>query len=53
MEPKVINQSMSSAARSGMWSYGETAHFSQKQGSGNNWANGYDLLTFSVKYKQI
>ncbi|XP_056296477.1 tubulin delta chain isoform X2 [Pseudoliparis swirei] len=41
MEPKVINQSMSSAARSGMWSYGETAHFSQKQGSGNNWANGY------------
>ncbi|TNN69797.1 Tubulin delta chain [Liparis tanakae] len=41
MEPKVINQSMSRASRSGMWSYGETAHFSQKQGSGNNWANGY------------
>ncbi|XP_034404217.1 tubulin delta chain [Cyclopterus lumpus] len=41
MEPKVINQSMSRAAKSGMWRYGETAHFSQKQGSGNNWANGY------------
>ncbi|XP_042343107.1 tubulin delta chain [Plectropomus leopardus] len=41
MEPKVINQSISRAARSGRWRYGETAHFSQKQGSGNNWANGY------------
>ncbi|XP_054471644.1 tubulin delta chain [Anoplopoma fimbria] len=41
MEPKVINQSMSRAAKSGMWRYGETSHFSQKQGSGNNWANGY------------
>ncbi|XP_042338812.1 tubulin delta chain-like, partial [Plectropomus leopardus] len=40
MEPKVINQSISRAARSGRWRYGETAHFSQKQGSGNNWANG-------------
>ncbi|XP_010766660.1 tubulin delta chain-like, partial [Notothenia coriiceps] len=40
MEPKVINQSISRAARSGMWRYGETSHFSQKQGSGNNWANG-------------
>ncbi|KAI4816057.1 hypothetical protein KUCAC02_006173 [Chaenocephalus aceratus] len=41
MEPKVINQSISRAARSGMWRYGETSHFSQKQGSGNNWANGF------------
>ncbi|KAJ3590087.1 hypothetical protein NHX12_008041 [Muraenolepis orangiensis] len=41
MEPKVINHSMSKAAKSGKWRYGETSHFSQKQGSGNNWANGY------------
>ncbi|XP_027136369.1 tubulin delta chain isoform X1 [Larimichthys crocea] len=41
MEPKVINQSISRAAKSGRWRYGETSHFSQKQGSGNNWANGY------------
>nr|XP_046246351.1 tubulin delta chain [Scatophagus argus] len=41
MEPKVINQSISRAPKSGKWRYGETSHFSQKQGSGNNWANGY------------
>ncbi|XP_032361656.1 tubulin delta chain [Etheostoma spectabile] len=41
MEPKVINQSISRAAKSGRWRYGESSHFSQKQGSGNNWANGY------------
>uniref|UniRef100_A0A3Q3JHZ4 Tubulin delta chain n=1 Tax=Monopterus albus TaxID=43700 RepID=A0A3Q3JHZ4_MONAL len=41
MEPKVINQSMTKAAKSGRWKYGDTSHFSQKQGSGNNWANGY------------
>ncbi|XP_041658253.1 tubulin delta chain isoform X5 [Cheilinus undulatus] len=41
MEPKVINQSISRAAKSGRWRYGEGSHFSQKQGSGNNWANGF------------
>ncbi|XP_041851387.1 tubulin delta chain [Melanotaenia boesemani] len=41
MEPKVINHSMTKAARSGRWRYGENSHLSQKQGSGNNWANGY------------
>ncbi|XP_072247861.1 tubulin delta chain [Leuresthes tenuis] len=41
MEPKVINHSMATAAKSGRWRYGENSHFSQKQGSGNNWANGY------------
>lgn len=40
MESKVINRSMSKAAKSGRWRYGESSHFSQKQGSGNNWANG-------------
>ncbi|KAJ0022245.1 hypothetical protein NQD34_009735 [Periophthalmus magnuspinnatus] len=41
MEPKVINHSMTKAAKSGKWRYGEKSHFSQKQGSGNNWANGF------------
>lgn len=41
MEPKVISQSLSRALRTGQWRYGESSFFSQKQGSGNNWANGY------------
>ncbi|KAJ7995491.1 hypothetical protein DPEC_G00245120 [Dallia pectoralis] len=41
METKVISQSVAKAAKSGKWRYGEHSHFSQKQGSGNNWANGY------------
>ncbi|XP_026234685.1 tubulin delta chain [Anabas testudineus] len=41
MEPKVINQSRTKAAKSGRWKYGDNSYFSQKQGSGNNWANGY------------
>lgn len=40
MEPKVIKQSISKANSSGRWRYGETSHFFQNQGSGNNWANG-------------
>ncbi|XP_029467409.1 tubulin delta chain [Rhinatrema bivittatum] len=41
MEPKVISQTLSMAARSGRWKYDHHSQFSQKQGSGNNWANGY------------
>uniref|UniRef100_A0A3Q2R2U7 Tubulin delta chain n=1 Tax=Fundulus heteroclitus TaxID=8078 RepID=A0A3Q2R2U7_FUNHE len=44
MEPKVINHSMNRAAKSGRWRYAEASHFSQKQGSGNNWANGFRVL---------
>lgn len=40
MEPKVIKQSISKANQSGRWRYGEASSFCQKQGSGNNWANG-------------
>ncbi|XP_068765833.1 tubulin delta chain isoform X3 [Struthio camelus] len=40
MEPKVISQTLSIAARSGYWKYDDRSHFCQKQGSGNNWANG-------------
>ncbi|XP_063002433.1 tubulin delta chain [Elgaria multicarinata webbii] len=41
MEPKVISQSLSMASRSGSWKYDHKSQFCQKQGSGNNWANGY------------
>ncbi|XP_030041737.1 tubulin delta chain [Microcaecilia unicolor] len=41
MEPKVISQTLSMAERSGRWKYDPLSQFSQKQGSGNNWANGY------------
>ncbi|NXM00053.1 TBD protein, partial [Tyrannus savana] len=43
MEPKVISQTLSMAARSGCWKYNHQSHFCQKQGSGNNWANGYSV----------
>uniref|UniRef100_A0A8C0BCE4 Tubulin delta chain n=1 Tax=Buteo japonicus TaxID=224669 RepID=A0A8C0BCE4_9AVES len=43
MEPKVISQTLSMAARSGYWKYDDRSHFCQKQGSGNNWANGYSV----------
>ncbi|XP_073674334.1 tubulin delta chain [Garra rufa] len=41
MEPKVISQAVARASKSGRWRYGDKACFSQKQGSGNNWANGF------------
>lgn len=41
MEPKVITKATAKASGSGKWRYGENSHFCQKQGSGNNWANGY------------
>uniref|UniRef100_A0A670Z1Z5 Tubulin delta 1 n=1 Tax=Pseudonaja textilis TaxID=8673 RepID=A0A670Z1Z5_PSETE len=40
MEPKVINQTLSFASRTGNWRYGPRSAFCQKQGSGNNWAHG-------------
>ncbi|XP_022408260.1 tubulin delta chain isoform X2 [Delphinapterus leucas] len=43
MEPKVINQTLSKAAHSGRWNYGQHSCFCQKQGSGNNWAYGYSV----------
>ncbi|KAG7471305.1 hypothetical protein MATL_G00123040 [Megalops atlanticus] len=41
MEPKVITQTIAMAAKSGRWKYREQSFFCQKQGSGNNWANGF------------
>lgn len=47
MEPKVIKQSISRANRSGRWRYGDASSFCQKQGSGNNWANGWETKEFA------
>ncbi|XP_057695262.1 tubulin delta chain isoform X1 [Corythoichthys intestinalis] len=41
MEPKVIKQNFSKTAKSGVWKYDSASSFSQSQGSGNNWANGF------------
>ena len=41
MEPKVVSQSMARAQQSRHWRYSEKQQFSQKSGSGNNWAYGY------------
>ncbi|XP_075575958.1 tubulin delta chain isoform X3 [Pelecanus crispus] len=51
MEPKVISQTLSIAARSGYWKYDDRSHFCQKQGSGNNWANGYSV--HGPRHKEI
>lgn len=52
MEPKVISQTLSMAARSGYWKYDDRSHFCQKQGSGNNWANGYEQL-FQASLREL
>ena len=41
MESKVIHHSMLEARRSRKWEYDSSCVYSQKRGSGNNWANGY------------
>ena len=41
MEPKVIAQSVTAASQSQQWTYSKKQLFSQKSGSGNNWAHGY------------
>ncbi|XP_072273393.1 tubulin delta chain [Pyxicephalus adspersus] len=51
MEPKVITQTLAMAARSGKWMYDVKSQFSQKQGSGNNWAHGY--CVHGPKYEDL
>ncbi|XP_018614256.2 tubulin delta chain isoform X2 [Scleropages formosus] len=41
MEPKVITHAVATAAKSSTWKYEDGSYFCQKQGSGNNWANGF------------
>lgn len=41
MESKVVAQSIASAQQGKYWRYSDNQQFSQKSGSGNNWAYGY------------
>ncbi len=41
MESKVIQHSMLEARRGRKWGYDSSCAYTQKRGSGNNWANGY------------
>lgn len=41
MESKAVNQTLTDAERSGHWSYDDSSVYTQKRGSGNNWASGY------------
>ena len=41
METKVVQQMLSEARRNENWSYDEKCVYTQKKGSGNNWASGY------------
>lgn len=41
MEQKVIQQSLEHSRKMKLWEYDSKCIYSQKRGSGNNWANGY------------
>lgn len=41
MESKVVQQTLTAARRSGQYVYDEKCVYTQKRGSGNNWASGY------------
>ena len=41
METKVVQQMLLEARRNDNWSYDEKCVYTQKRGSGNNWASGY------------
>ena len=41
MESKVVQNSLVAAKKTEIWSFDEKSVYSEKQGSGNNWANGY------------
>ena len=41
MESKVVHQSLQVGKKSKQWEYDPSCVYIQKQGSGNNWANGY------------
>ena len=43
MESKAVQQTLGEAAKTGRWAYDANSVYSQKRGSGNNWANGYHV----------
>ncbi|XP_077467040.1 tubulin delta chain [Stigmatopora argus] len=51
MEAKVIKQNFIKTAKSGKWKYDDVSSFKQKQGSGNNWANGY--LVHGPQHREV
>ena len=42
MEPKVINECLSSAKRENLWDYDKSMSLTKQEGSGNNWAFGHN-----------
>ena len=43
MESKAVQQTLLEAERTGRWTYDPSCVYVQKRGSGNNWANGYNI----------
>jgi tubulin delta len=43
MEPKVINECFTSQKKENLWDYDKSLHFCKQEGSGNNWAYGYNI----------
>ena len=41
MEAKVVQQTLTEANRTGSWSYDDKCVYTERKGSGNNWASGY------------
>jgi tubulin delta len=41
MEPKVVNKLLST--KGNMWQYSKDLSFTKQEGSGNNWAYGYNV----------
>lgn len=42
MEPKVVNQCLNSKMKNNDWSFDPSFSFCQQEGSGNNWAYGFN-----------
>ncbi len=42
MEPKVVNQCLQSKRRNSEWSYNPSYSYCKQEGSGNNWAYGFN-----------
>ncbi|XP_065068477.1 tubulin delta chain-like [Rhopilema esculentum] len=52
-EPKVINQCILGSEKYGGWSFSRNNTFHKKQGSGNNWAQGYERYGKEVAHEII
>ena len=43
MESKAVHQTLAEAGKTGCWAYDPSCVYTQKRGSGNNWASGYHV----------